>query len=100
MRYIVTNIEDGSRYELTQEELDRYFDNRNPFDWHVEKESTMLVDPPEGWMYGFPAPLEDNYEEQLRKAGYPEEKIPMALKHSRFMGTREQVERMVKKNDK
>lgn len=37
MKYIVTHIEDGSRYKLTQEEFDRYFDNRNPFDWYVEK---------------------------------------------------------------
>lgn len=53
---------------------------------------TLIVDPPRGWAYGFPAPLEDNYEEQLRKAGYPEKDIPLALKHSRFLGSREELE--------
>lgn len=53
---------------------------------------TLLVDPPSGWMYGFPAPLEDDYEAQLRKAGYPERDIPMALQHSRYIGPREELE--------
>ena len=43
-----------------------------------------MVDPPSGWKYGFPAPLEEDYAEQLRKAGYPEEAMPMAMKHSRY----------------
>ncbi len=53
---------------------------------------TLIVDPPSGWQYGFPAYLEDNYEEQLRKHGYPEKDIPFALEHSRFMGTRDELE--------
>lgn len=52
---------------------------------------TLLVDPPTGWAYGFPAPLEDDYESQLRKAGYPEKDIPLALKHSRYIGSREEL---------
>lgn len=40
------------------------------------------VDPPGGWLYGFPAPLQGDYEKQLRKAGYPEADIPLALEHS------------------
>jgi hypothetical protein len=43
-----------------------------------------IVDPPEGWRYGFPARLEDDYAGQLRRAGYPEKNITMALNHSRF----------------
>lgn len=43
-----------------------------------------MVDPPSGWRYGFPAVLEDDYEEQLRKAGYPKEGISFALKYSRY----------------
>lgn len=43
-----------------------------------------IVDPPSGWRYGFPAPLEDDYEGQLRRAGYPVKDIPFALNHSRF----------------
>lgn len=57
---------------------------------------TLLVDPPSGWMYGFPAPLEDDYENQLRKAGYPERDIPLALRHSRYIGEREDLLERVK----
>jgi hypothetical protein len=53
---------------------------------------SLLVDPPSGWMYGFPAPLEDDYEGQLRRAGYPVQDIPMALRYSRYIGTREELE--------
>lgn len=45
---------------------------------------TTIVDPPEGWKYGFPAPLEKDYKKQLYKAGYPENMIDLALKHSRY----------------
>lgn len=44
-----------------------------------------LVDPPSGWMYGFPAVLQEDYEKQLRDAGYPEKDIELAMKHSRFI---------------
>lgn len=53
---------------------------------------TLIVDPPRGWAYGFPAPLEEDYEEQLRKAGYPEKDIPLAMKYSRYIGTKEELE--------
>lgn len=52
---------------------------------------TLLVDPPTGWVYGFPAPLQEDYEAQLRKAGYPEKDIPLALKHSRYIRSREEL---------
>lgn len=59
---------------------------------------TLIVDPPSGWMYGFPAPLEEDYEQQLRNAGYPEKDIPMTLKHSRYLAdTREELVEQVKK---
>lgn len=51
-----------------------------------------MVDPPEGWRYGYPAPLEDNYEAQLRKSGYPEKDIPLAMNHSRFWGESDELE--------
>ena len=44
-----------------------------------------LVDPPSGWMYGFPAVLQEDYEQQLRDANYPEKDIALALRHSRFI---------------
>jgi hypothetical protein len=46
---------------------------------------TIIVDPPQGWMYGFPTVLQDDYEQQLRNAGYPEKDLPFALTHSRFL---------------
>lgn len=52
---------------------------------------TLLVDPPSGWMYGFPAPLQEDYVQQLRNAGYPERDIPLALKHSRHIGSKEEL---------
>ena len=45
---------------------------------------TLMADPPKGWRYGFPAPKEENYEQQLLDAGYNEEDIPFLVKHSRF----------------
>lgn len=42
----------------------------------------VMIDPPGGWRYGFPAPLQGNYEKQLRDAGYPEKDIPLALEAS------------------
>jgi hypothetical protein len=48
----------------------------------------IIVDPPEGWKYGFPAPLKDDYEKQLKESGYPKKDIPFALKHSRYWGWR------------
>ena len=44
----------------------------------------LMVDPPEGWKYGFPAPLEECYQTQLEKSNYPEELKELALKHSRY----------------
>lgn len=52
----------------------------------------LLVDPPSGWQYGFPAFLEKDYEAQLRRSGYPEKEIPFALEHSRYIGTREELD--------
>jgi len=62
---------------------------------------TLIVDPPSGWMYGFPAPLQEDYVQQLKDAGYPEKDIPMALKHSRYLAdTREELEENIKNNEK
>lgn len=50
----------------------------------MEKIHVIIVDPPSGWMYGFPAPLEDDYEAQLKRHHYPTKDIPMALEWSRY----------------
>ena len=46
----------------------------------------QVVDPPSGWRYGWPRILtnDENYEEHLRKNGYPEKDISFAMKWSRF----------------
>ena len=53
----------------------------------------MLYDPPSGWQFGFPKRwpqglerTKENLAIQLIKDGYPIEDIPLAVKHTRFMG--------------
>lgn len=50
--------------------------------------SGMVVDPPEGWKYGFPKVFnpkeEQSYKDWLLEQGYPEKLIELALKHSRW----------------
>ena len=48
----------------------------------------FLIDPPSGWLYGFPKaynPDKDNYEEMLHKSGYPVKDIQFALENSRII---------------
>lgn len=42
-----------------------------------------IIDPPEGWRYGFPKKLPKGKDpkELLREAGYPEKNIDFALTH-------------------
>lgn len=55
--------------------------------------SRMLIDPPSGWMYGFPkeAPLDMfnpdwNFEQWCLDNGYPQELIDQGmLKHCRYI---------------
>lgn len=47
----------------------------------------MFVDPPSGWRHGFPCEWDqekETFEELLKRKGYPESNIEMALKYSRF----------------
>lgn len=50
----------------------------------MKSPTNLVVDPPFGWLYGFPALLEVDYRLQLKNAGYPEDKIEDAIKHSRY----------------
>ena len=43
-----------------------------------------VVDPPSGWQYGFPQPLEEDYRAQLERAGYEGEDLEFALRYSRY----------------
>ena len=45
-----------------------------------------IIDPPSGWMYGFPKVLPEGMEmeELLRNSDYPKKDIPFALKHMRY----------------
>jgi hypothetical protein len=51
----------------------------------------MIVDPPSGWMYGFPAVLEEDYVAQLIKHKYPLEDIELALKYSRYWEAEDEI---------
>lgn len=53
----------------------------------------MVIDPPEGWKYGFPKSLPETYhlpdfnlKEWLLEQGYPEDMLDLALKYSRYWG--------------
>lgn len=62
-----------------------------------QKEIIVLVDPPEGWMYGFPKvlPAFKSLEEELRwfvDSGYPQELIDRGmLNHCRYFQTEAEI---------
>lgn len=50
-----------------------------------------MIDPPEGWRYGFPKPVPAGYVKNeslmriwLQEQGYPEKEIIFALRYSRY----------------
>jgi len=46
-----------------------------------------MVDPPEGWRYGFPKQLPDgtvNFQQWLVENGYPKDQVDLAVKYSRY----------------
>lgn len=47
---------------------------------------SIVVDPPEGWKYGFPKVLDETmtFRKFLLNNGYPREMLELAEKHSRF----------------
>lgn len=52
---------------------------------------TLIIDPPNGWKYGFPKPLSQDVLQDkerltiwLMLQGYPEKEIPLAVKYSRY----------------
>jgi len=52
----------------------------------------MIIDPPSGWRYGFPKPIDfeelksndKTLETWLVENGYPEEHVEFAVKHCRY----------------
>jgi hypothetical protein len=46
----------------------------------------LIVDPPSGWMYGFPRPLDQSvpFRSFLKQHGYPESLMTLAEKYSRY----------------
>lgn len=53
--------------------------------------TVTIIDPPSGWMYGFPKIIPDearktevSLREWLLAQGYPSKDIPLALRHSRY----------------
>jgi len=58
----------------------------------MEKKMKVMVDPPEGWRYGFPVMLDlekETYVDLLARMGYPD--LPLALKYSRFWEFKEET---------
>ena len=56
-----------------------------------ESKKTMIIDPPDGWRWGFPKPIPQGYlknESLLRiwltENGYPDNMVVTALNHSRY----------------
>jgi hypothetical protein len=52
---------------------------------------TLIIDPPSGWMYGFPKAIPDDilcdtalFRAWLVQQGYPEQDVELAVKHSRY----------------
>lgn len=50
----------------------------------IAPKKVTIVDPPSGWRFGFPAPLQADYRQQLIDAGYPEKDLDFAIKYSRY----------------
>lgn len=54
----------------------------------------LIVDPPEGWKYGFPKPIPEDiiktrqsFEAWLIEQGYPIDELGFAVKYSRYWET-------------
>ncbi len=54
----------------------------------------LMIDPPEGWKYGFPKPVHEEYYtlgedfdlgRWLVSEGYPAKDVELALKYSRYL---------------
>jgi hypothetical protein len=57
----------------------------------IEKKMPLIIDPPSGWMYGFPKPVPDDilcdnalFRAWLVQQGYPAQDVELAVKHSRY----------------
>lgn len=53
----------------------------------MEKVRKLIIDPPEGWKYGFPKeiPEDAGVRDFLIENGYPEKLLDLAMKYSRFI---------------
>lgn len=47
-----------------------------------------IIDPPQGWLYGFPRPYDETLDAPMREFliqhGYPEKDVEFALQHMRW----------------
>lgn len=60
---------------------------REPFNKTLKNATKVWVDPPSGWLYGFPKiwNKQDKYlEDLLRESNYPEKDIPFAVSYMRM----------------
>lgn len=56
----------------------------------------LMIDPPSGWLYGFPKPIPEGYIKNeslmriwLQNQGYPVTLMDSALKYSRYWETKD-----------
>lgn len=58
----------------------------------------LLYDPPSGWLYGFPKPYKplpgESLRETLKRDGYPETDLDLAVNHTFFTGSEEELENL------
>lgn len=58
----------------------------------------LIYDPPSGWLYGFPRsykPLpNESLKDTLIRDGYPAKDAEFGAKHCRFIGPREELEKL------
>lgn len=61
----------------------------------------LIYDPPSGWMYGFPKPYKplqgETLEQTLLRDGYPQKEIDRGgAKHCRFIGSKEELDDLLR----
>lgn len=103
VNYAIMNAIDG-KFELTSVdapsvgtvvgEQNRQAHQKSQKKKQVKKPQGILVDPPSGWQYGFPARYikeeHGTMEQFLRMKKYPEKDIAFAMQNMRHLGEEEQ----------
>lgn len=71
----------------------------------TNKYTRTLIDPPDGWRYGFPKRLpnhittQSSLREWLEKEGYPSNDLDFAMEHSRYIQYVDEPHRIVEEEE-